>query len=141
MIANRLKLSTWSRPKPLYNLELVTMAASDMDLIVVDMPGSQGAPGPRIAELNLPEGSVISLITRGEEVVVPRGNTELKGWDQVTILGHVRDEARIRDALMHHAARREAEAAPTKEDPPSTPEPDPPSRQTNVESETPETTE
>lgn len=141
VIANRLKLSTWSRPKPLYNLELVTMAASDMDLIVVDMPGSQGAPGPRIAELNLPEGSVISLITRGEEVVVPRGNTELKGWDQVTILGHVRDEARIRDALMHHAARREAEAAPTKEDPPSTPEPDPPSRQTNVESETPETTE
>src|SRR5690606_9544670 len=37
LVARWLKLSSRSRPKPLYNLELVTLAKSDMDLIVVDM--------------------------------------------------------------------------------------------------------
>ena len=99
LVARWLKLITRARPKPLYNLELVTMAPSDMDLIVVDVPGPKGQKGPRIADLKLPEGSVITLITRGEDVVVPKGRTCLQGWDQVTVLAHVRDEALIRQAL------------------------------------------
>jgi cell volume regulation protein A len=100
LMAKWLNLSTLARPKPLYNLELITMAKSDMDLIVVDMPGPRGRPGPRIADLRLPAGSVITLITRGEEVVVPKGGTRLQGWDQVTLLAHVEDEAAIRAALL-----------------------------------------
>lgn len=100
LVAKWLKLATQARPKPLYNLELVTMAKSDMDLVVVDMPGPESRSGPRIADLNLPTGAVITLITRGDEVVVPRGATRLQGWDQVTILAHVDDEAMIRKALL-----------------------------------------
>ena len=100
VVATWLNLATRSRPKPLYNLELVTMAKSDMDLIVVDLPGPQGAPGPRIADLKLPPGSVITLITRGEQVVVPKGGTHLQGWDQLTVLAHVADEAAIRAAIL-----------------------------------------
>jgi len=100
IVAKWLNLSTPSRPEPLYNLELVTMARSDLDLVVVDMPDPQGAPGPRIADLKLPAGSVITLITRGKEVIVPKGSTRLQGWDQVTLLAHVKDEAAIRDALL-----------------------------------------
>lgn len=80
------------------------MAKSDMDLIVVDIPGPQGRQGPRISELKLPAGSVITLITRGEEVVVPKGGTHLQGWDQVTVLAHVSDEQAIRDALLADCA-------------------------------------
>ncbi len=100
LVARWLKLSSRSRPKPLYNLELVTLAKSDMDLIVVDMPDPQGAPGPRIADLKLPPGSVITLITRGDEVVVPKGSTRLQGWDQITVLGHAEDEPAIRAAIL-----------------------------------------
>jgi cell volume regulation protein A len=99
VVADRLGFSSPSRPKPLYSLELVTMAKSDMDLIVVDIPGSQGEPGPVISELDLPPGSVITLITRGEDVVVPKGGTRLLGWDQVTVLAHARDESKVREAL------------------------------------------
>lgn len=99
VVARRLGLSTESRPKPLYNLELITMAPSDMDLIVVDIPGPEGRPGPLISELKLPPGSVITLITRGSDVVVPKGSTRLQGWDQITVLAHVRDEDAIRHAL------------------------------------------
>lgn len=99
-VAKWLGLSTPQRPKPLYNLELITMAKSDMDLIVVDMPDPQGALGPRIADLRLPPGAVITLITRGKEVVSPKGNTHLLGWDQVTVLAHAKDEDAIREALL-----------------------------------------
>lgn len=100
LVARKLNLSTPSRPKPLYNLELVTMAESDMDLIVVDIPGAEGEPGPLISDLRLPQGSVITLITRGKDVVVPKGSTRLQAWDQVTVLAHVQDEASVRKALI-----------------------------------------
>ncbi|MCC7204572.1 MAG: potassium/proton antiporter [Phycisphaeraceae bacterium] len=99
LLARWLNLSTQSRPRPLYNLELVTMAKSDMDLIVVDIPGPRDQPGPLISDLRLPPGSVITLVTRGEQVVIPKGGTRLLGWDQVTVLAHVTDEGAVRAAL------------------------------------------
>ncbi len=100
LLARRLNLATSARPKPLYNLELVTMAQSDMDLIVVDMPELQEAAGPKIADLQLPAGSVITLITRGKEVIIPKGSTRLQSWDQITVLAHAKDEAAVRAALL-----------------------------------------
>ncbi|MCE5185436.1 MAG: potassium/proton antiporter [Planctomycetaceae bacterium] len=98
--AKWLGLSAVQRPKPLYNLDLITMAPSDMDLVVVDMPDPKGARGPRISDLCLPSGSVIILITRGQEVVAPKGSTRLEGWDQVTVLAHAQDEEMVRQALL-----------------------------------------
>ncbi len=99
-VAKWMKLSVPSRPKPLYTLDLITMAHSDYDLVVVDLPDPQGAPGPRIRDLNLPEGAVITLVTRGSEVVLPKGNTRLQGWDQVTLLAHAPDEEAVRRSLI-----------------------------------------
>jgi cell volume regulation protein A len=93
--------STRARPKPLYNLELITMAESDLDLIEIDLPGPQGIAGPMIQNLPLPPSAVITLITRGAEVVSPKGQTRLNGWDQVTVLAHVKDEEIIRHALLN----------------------------------------
>lgn len=100
LVAKGLGLSMPLRPKPLYNLELITMAESDLDLFVIDLPDPQGAPGPRIGDLKLPPGSVITLVTRGKELVVPKGSTQLQGWDQVTVLAHAKDEDLVRSALV-----------------------------------------
>lgn len=100
IVAKWMKLSEPARPKPLFNLELITMAHSDYDLVVVDLPDPKGARGPRIRDLSLPEGAVITLVTRGNEVVVPNGKTRLLGWDQVTVLAHAPDEEKVRDALL-----------------------------------------
>ncbi len=100
IVARWLGLSSPSRPRPLFNLELITMAKSDLDLVVVDLPDPQGAAGPRIRDLHLPPGAVITLVTRGREVVSPNGGTRLRGWDQVTVLAHARDEQAVRAALL-----------------------------------------
>ena len=100
MVARWLKLSTPSRPMPRYGLELVTMAASDLELVVVDLPGPPRVDGPRIRDLEFPPGAAITLIIRDNEVIIPKGNTRLDGWDQVTVLARAVDEQRVRDALL-----------------------------------------
>src|SRR5690606_21524624 len=60
----------------------------------------KGRPGPRIRDLALPPGAMLTLVTRGDEVVAPTGNTRLLGWDQVTVLAHAKDEADVRSALL-----------------------------------------
>lgn len=107
--ARRLGLSEPQRPMPRYGLELVTMARSELGLVVVDLPGPKGRPGARVRDLVLPPEAVITLIARGDEVVPPTGNTRLRGWDQVTVLARPQDEARVREALL---ARFESEAPP-----------------------------
>ncbi len=100
LLARRLKLTVPARPSPLFHLELVTMASSDLDMIIVDLPGPADVVGRTIAELKLPSGSVITLITRGKTLVVPKGSTRLHGWDQVSVLAHAADEERIRSTLL-----------------------------------------
>jgi cell volume regulation protein A len=99
-VARWLKLSVPARPMQRYGLELVAMAKSDLDLVVVDLPDPKGKPGPKIRELQLPPGAVITLITRDEQVLIPKGNTHLLGWDQVTVLARVVDEDLVRGALL-----------------------------------------
>lgn len=111
-LAQGLKLTVPARPSPLFNLELVTMAASDLDLIVIDLPGPQSVIGPSIAELKLPPGAVITLITRGKELVIPKGSTQLRGWDQVSVLAHANEEEKIR-AILLAAIEPESEATKT----------------------------
>ncbi len=100
LAAKRLGLSTPSQPKPLFNLELITMAESDLDLVVVDLPGPKGIPGAMIRDLQLPPEALITMITRGKEVIPPKGSTCLQGWDHVTVLAHGKDEGAVRQALL-----------------------------------------
>jgi len=99
LLAKWLKLSESARPKPLASLELYTMAHTDYDLVVVDIPESHPTEGLRIRDLNLPEGAVITMIARNGEIVLPKGNTRLQSWDQLSILAHAPDTGRIKQSL------------------------------------------
>ena len=74
-IAKWLGLSEPARPRALFSLEMITKAQSDYDIVVIDLPGPEGTPGPRIRDLRLPEGAIITLISRAGEVVLPKGET------------------------------------------------------------------
>jgi cell volume regulation protein A len=100
LMAKWLKLAAPARPKPLFHLELITMAQTDYDLMSVELPDPRGAEGPRIRDLKLPEGAVIAMITRGKQVIIPKGNLRLQGWDHVTLLVHAPDAEKVRKALL-----------------------------------------
>jgi len=112
-LARRLGLSEPARPQPRYGLELVAMAHSDLDLFVIDLPGPQGRPGQRIRDLALPPRALITLVTRGHEVVAPTGHTRLLGWDQVTVLARAEDEEEVRAALLQPFERPVEPEEPT----------------------------
>ncbi|MCL1967577.1 MAG: potassium/proton antiporter [Fibromonadales bacterium] len=156
-VAKLLKLSTESRPEPPYSLEFFTK--NDMEtgqkitVFTIDLPDPEGAKGPLIRDLRLPENTLLLMITRrqkvsslfrktqkiislirekhGEEVkeledktwaifnkinekkslnkdeeedvwqvLPPRGDTALCGWDQITVLSKVEDEEKIREVLL-----------------------------------------
>lgn len=112
-VARWLNLATASRPMQRIGLELVTMAKCDLDLVVVDLPNPKGQPGPKIRDLALPSGAVITLITRDNEVLIPMGNTRLHGWDQVTVLARSVDDDVVREALLKPFERETNDATPS----------------------------
>ena len=52
-------------------------------------PGNAGASliGLSLKEVHMPEGTLIALVRRGPEVIVPRGHTVLNKGDRLTIIG------------------------------------------------------
>ncbi len=100
-VAHWLGLATPSRPMPRYGLELVKMAESDLDLLVIDLPDPETSPKVKVRDLHLPPGAVITLIIRNGEALIPKGNTCLLAWDQVTVLAKSKDETKVRNALLH----------------------------------------
>lgn len=119
-LAARLGLSEPKRPQPRYGLELATMAHSELDLMVVDLPGPPGRPGPRIHDLDIPHSALITMIARGNAVISPTGNTRLLGWDQVTVLARPADEDAVRAALLQRFEAAEPGVAPEPLEKPST---------------------
>ena len=53
------------------------------------LPGtpSMALAGKALKEVQMPPGNLIALIRRGEEVIIPRGNTVLERGDRLTIIG------------------------------------------------------
>ena len=45
------------------------------------------ADGKKLMELTMPEGSLIGLLDRGGEMLIPTGQTELRGGDKIIIFG------------------------------------------------------
>lgn len=117
VLARGLNLSEPARPKPLVSLELHTMAHTDYDLVVVDIPPSALPHGPRIRDLNLPEGTVITMIARAGAIIPPMGNTRLQSGDQVTMLAHAPHCEGIRRGLLDAFAATAGRHGGTEESP------------------------
>ena len=56
--------------------------------VLVNAPVHLGAPacGKRIGDVSWPAGCLIVSVRRGEEELVPKGNTRLRAGDDITVL-------------------------------------------------------
>ncbi len=62
-----------------------------------DRPGA-GMIGRRLHELSLPEGTLVAMIRRAGELIIPSGATELVAGDRLTLIGRPEGIAGLREA-------------------------------------------
>ena len=72
------------RPGVANLFEIETGVASLIDL---EVPTGGKVVGRRIQDIDIPEQCVVAAIIRGEDFVVPRGDTEVRGEDHVVFVG------------------------------------------------------
>ena len=62
---------------------LLSIAGGDAALTEVLLPDDFKYAGRTLGELDIPHDVVIVFLTRGQELIIPRGNTTLQGGDKV----------------------------------------------------------
>lgn len=86
-VARFLKLDGPLPDKPKYPLEFDKTEHTRSEMREIDVPAGSPAAGKPISELKLPAGSLILLVNRKKEFLVPSGTTVIQENDTLLILG------------------------------------------------------
>ncbi len=81
--ARRLGLAQAVPPPPPATVELVSLRDYAGEFVWYRVAQVSAVAGARIHDLPLPDGSVLALLLRGDEVIAPRGDVELRAGDHV----------------------------------------------------------
>ena len=80
-------------------VNLMSFKRGKLAIVRVDLPEDSPVINKQIQDIQLPEDSVLVSIVRGEEVIVPKGNTVLKPGDDVIALTLIGNEPQLLDLL------------------------------------------
>lgn len=87
-------------------VHLYTLRAGKVNLVEIDLPGA-GYESRNVVDLHLPRESVLvcifRLVDNVEEILIPRGDTELLPGDQVIALTTPEFEDELRAAVLDHS--------------------------------------
>lgn len=99
LLAARLGLEEEKIPGPAVSLELMTLR--DMDADIVDYAVLPGSPlvGRTVKDLELPDGAVLAMISRGSTLIAPRGATELRPGDHLFVIARADARQQLDEAL------------------------------------------
>jgi trk system potassium uptake protein len=81
-------------------IHLYTLRRGKANLVEIDIPPDGREPSPPLSELEMPRESVLVCIFRGEETVIPHGETRLRPGDQVIALTTPEREEELRTAVL-----------------------------------------
>lgn len=84
--ARRLGLDLPGIPTPLHAVELVTVGRANVQLVHAYVDDESPAIGKTLQSLQLPQEAVISAISRGDKMIVPRGDTRIEAKDFLFML-------------------------------------------------------
>ena len=93
--ARRLGVESDEPPGP-HREEIISGGGSQRSLSVVTIGAGSWAAGRQVVEVDLPNGSWLTLLTRNDEVMVPQGPTVLEAGDVLTVLASRAELAKIR---------------------------------------------
>ena len=81
-------------------IHLYTLRAGKVNLVEIDLPRDFSGSDKTVANLSLPRESVLVCIFRGEDTLIPRGETKLRAGDQVIALTTPELEQELRAAVL-----------------------------------------
>lgn len=85
-VARWLRLERPRSPEPPVTLEINSLRHVNGEIVDYDISETSRAVGRKVKDLGLPEGAVIAIISRGDQVVPPQGNTIIQSGDHVILV-------------------------------------------------------
>lgn len=85
-VARALGLTEAPPATPAATLEITALGDVDADIVEYQLGDHSRASGRRLSQMALPDGTVVAMITRGNEVIPPRGSTFLHAGDHLFIV-------------------------------------------------------
>ncbi len=98
-VARLLRVDAPLRKKPKYPIEFAPMEGMNADLVDFMIPHNSSAVGRSLVELAFPEDTLVVLIGREDEYIVPSGGTILQEGDTILVLASERYLPEIRAKL------------------------------------------
>ena len=80
-------------------IPLLTLKAGDVEIVEVELSRSSPIVKKKVKELSLPPGSIFIAVIRGEEIIIPYGETEFQPEDKVLALVKRTSEQALREML------------------------------------------
>src|SRR5262249_51180205 len=87
-----------------YPIEYTPTADEKNQLVEVPVPPGSTAIGRRLVDMALPIGALVVLIRRDDDVLVPRGSTQIQAGDVLLVLAE-RDALSLTRAIVNAGAR------------------------------------
>ncbi|MFA4888941.1 MAG: NAD-binding protein [Candidatus Omnitrophota bacterium] len=81
-------------------VNLMSFKRGKLAIVRVDLPENSPVINKSVQEISLPENSVFVSILRGEEVIIPKGNTVLKPNDDIIALTLIGNEPQLLNLLV-----------------------------------------
>lgn len=81
-------------------VNLMSFKRGKLSIVRVDLPGDSPVINKQVQDIQLPPDSVLVSIVRGEEVIVPKGNTVLESGDDIIALTLVGNEPQLLNLLV-----------------------------------------
>ncbi len=81
-------------------VNLMSFKRGKLAIVRVDLPVESPVINKKIKDIELPKDAVLVSIVRGEEVILPKGNTVLKAGDDIIAMAMVGNEAQLINLLV-----------------------------------------
>jgi len=81
-------------------VNLMSFKRGKLAIVRVDLPESSPVINKQLQEVVLPENSVVVSVIRGEDVIVPKGDTMLKAQDDIIALTTIENEQQLLNLLL-----------------------------------------
>lgn len=81
-------------------VNLMSFKRGKLSIVRVDLPEDSPVINKKVQDIKLPADSVLVSIVRGEEVIVPKGNTVLESGDDIISLTLIGNEPQLLNVLV-----------------------------------------